>query len=261
VSRFRDIVLLLLLPLGAARAEYDFWAVEQILNDSLRVFHGNVAVEVYQQDSLVFAFRAGDTSTLPHDSLTQWLTSAVQLTRAELGSVDTASVASFWPQQSPYYAHGLAPVRNSHAWITAINPETSEIEELAEVDASGSICWIDKKRGLRGFVLTDAADQPARARLTELKIVHAIRDVLDCQAPINDLTIRYVVDSGVQLRWTGHFAGIYKIYSSDNPERKFPEQWFFEGAIPAAGDISTMFVDSEMQQEQAYYRIQRVCGK
>ncbi len=271
--RLRDMVLLILVPWSLARADYDFWTVEQILNDSLAVYHGNVAVEVYQHDSLIFAYRsgslAGDT-TQTRQAINEWIAAALMLTRTDgshgasdhdLPDTSLTSASDPWPAQSPYFAYGVPPTRVAGLWVTALQPESRTIEELAFPHENGSFVWLDHKRGLRGVLLTDAADRRGRAVSSELKIVHAIRDVMDCQLPVADLTINYVVNSGVELRWTGHFAGVYSIYSSDNPDRAFPNEWSFEGSIPAGGDILTVFVDPELQQEQAYYRIQRVCGK
>lgn len=417
------VFLCVLCGTGIAHAQYDFSLVEQLLNDSLTVFHGNVAVQVYEADSLIFNFQAGQVtmdSVVGIASATKWISASVVLTLVDDGlislddtlgaylpvftqngkgqitirqcfsmtsgliseeqeelnplftlaqSVDSIAfnvplsfepgtaiaydgagmqavgrvceiatglgwrqlaanrilqplgmthtaynrfglnpaiaggvtssgndymhmlemlqdggvyngqtvlspeavevfweylgdvpiLLSPWLEYSEYYPYGTDdPPYGFGSWQMAIQPDSDYVEEISSPGANKTCPWLDRKRDVRAIIFTFIPANEEQGQPTNVKLMYAIRDAMDCKLPVDDLTI-LPVDDGVSLSWTGHFAGRYFIYSTEDPRLEFPDEWWLEGTVSAAGDTRHVFVDTDLQRSRAHYRILRIC--
>lgn len=55
-------------------------------------------------------------------------------------------------QDSDFYPYGARPDYGMGSWITAQNPTTGVVEEVASAGAFGTYPWVDRRRGLRGII-------------------------------------------------------------------------------------------------------------
>jgi CubicO group peptidase (beta-lactamase class C family) len=69
-------------------------------------------------------------------------------TNQTLGLLEYSSPA----QDSDFYPYGERPDYGMGSWVTAQNPATGVVEEVASPGAFGTYPWVDRRRGLRGII-------------------------------------------------------------------------------------------------------------
>ncbi len=82
-----------------------------------------------------------------------------------------------WPAYP--YPYGERPDYGHGSWVLAQNPATGKVEEVTSPGVFGTFPWVDASRGLRGVVAMDAPGGFHATRITDLRILDALRAAID----------------------------------------------------------------------------------
>ncbi len=153
-------------PLGLADLEFDLFPVNPGVPGGARTSPAD-----YQR-FLRMVLREGladdGSRYLGRASVREWFTNQT----AGLPEYDSP-----WP---PYpYPYGARPDYGHGAWVLAQDPETGRVEEVTSPGVFGTFPWVDARRGLTGVIAMDAAGGFAATRLTDLRVLDALRAAID----------------------------------------------------------------------------------
>jgi len=108
-------------------------------------------------------------------------------------------------QDSLYHAYGQRPDYGMGSWITAQNPASGVVEEVASPGAFGTYPWVDRKRGLCGIIYMFRIG--ALAYQNNLQVLAHLRTEIDTKGlppgdPPGPVTVS-MVDRYLRLSWPG----------------------------------------------------------
>jgi CubicO group peptidase (beta-lactamase class C family) len=135
-------VLISLLLLQAAKAQYNFTELEKKLSQYQQQLGGNVVAMIYKDSQLIYKKEMGDfkaNTVAPIASCSKWLTAALVMTFVDEGKLSLDDKVSKYIPEFTNYGKGYITIRNCLSHTTGIEEERLSLASIIKISRYESL--------------------------------------------------------------------------------------------------------------------------